>query len=233
MSNNKRAAGAPTANGPTKGPGSNTSNPRAVFEKLNRIREQIDELAKDNTGRQGYEQHLQELQSKSKEVEETRQHAEAARAQYEKEIGELRTKYESEIGELKTKLDGQMTLNRNLHDSQRDRAITWDADTKRLQAESAELSKVQHELDAVTDELDAVTEDREKCHHKYSQLREKYKSARDRMEELERDNSRKDLKLEEKRLELEEKESELQKIRKTLQELNDELGLLPLHMGVM
>ena len=218
MSSNKRTAAAPTANGPSKGPAAPTpGNTKTYADELNRIAELINKLSKDTTGRQGYEQLQQQLRDKSKEAEETKKQAEVAH-----------DSHESRIHELQADLDGQKKLNQNLHDLQRDRAVAWNADTIRLELESAELTRVKQELERVQDELENIAEDRKGMHHERSQLRRDLRDGHTKLEELGRDNDLMKLELSKKELELEKKENELHKSRKTLKKLNDDLGLLPL-----
>lgn len=221
MSNN-RGAGAPTKNGPTKDSGPTADDTRSFFNEFNTLQELIEKLAKDTKGRQGYEQLQQQLQSKSKEAEETRQQAEAARDQHK-----------SQIEELKTELAEQKKFNETLHDSQRDRAVAWNTNTQRLELESAELSRVKEELKRVQDELDAITDEKNTLQQEHSRLNRDVRGVRKKLEELQADNGIKKMKLDRSELDLKLKDEELQKSREVLSKLHDDLGFKPLKIEKM
>lgn len=217
MSNNlKRAAGTPTTNGPSKGPTTTAGNTKSFIDDMIKIKELIERLSKDNTGRQGYEQLQQELQRKSKEVEDTKQQAEAAREESERKIEELQTN-----------LDEQTRFNKTLQITYTGQVVAWSEDKRRLEDKSAEISNVKERLERVQDELDAIKGERDKLSHDHSRLSKSLEDGQKRLIEVVRRSSMQRLDLKKKELELKEKDDELQISRSTLKELNDDLGLLP------
>lgn len=224
---NKRGTTVPVLNGPVKGAagaGAAAGNPKAsmYIARLSKIYELMDEVVKDTTGRQAYEQLHHALQQKTQEVEEAKRQAKGQREELEAKIKGL----ESNVAELQSELSDEKKVYTRQQAAYEERFREFDGLQKQNDSLSAELSRVKQELGTALDKLRATDEEMREIKEENTSLTALTSGLKERAEELDGENRMLLLRIEK-------RDRRLKQSAEVSRQLNESLGLLNLESQVM
>ncbi|KAK0719424.1 hypothetical protein B0H67DRAFT_151277 [Lasiosphaeris hirsuta] len=152
----------------------------------------------------------EELQRKDAEIDRVKSEAIKMRNKYTGDVFQL----EQEKETLESSLEVLITKVGARHKA-------WEEDKIRHEAESAELSRLQHRLTSAQDTAQKLSAQNEELRHELDQHRKEAKEQKDYIAKL-------DSRIQRRQLQLNETVSDLKNCREVLHTMEEELGLLPL-----